>query len=114
MSKQKGRHHARPGSVDRITAGVRMIASRREFVISVSDHFAGYFNELGITVAITADARDENVIELQNDLLAFLDSFWAKEAPEFRWMVMFSDCTETMLPLVLGDGHRSSTDAIRA
>ncbi|WP_156383503.1 hypothetical protein [Pseudoxanthomonas sp. Root65] len=112
MSKQKGLPDS--ALADRVVAGVRAIAMQWPFVTSASDHFAGYFNELGITLTIASDARDDDVLSLQNMLLAYLDSFWAKENPDFTWVVMFSDETKAIVPLVLGDGPRSGSEDLRA
>lgn len=112
MSKR--RVQARTSPEDLVVSGVQTICSRWPFVASVSDHFAGYFNELGITLVIDPNVRDEDLISLQNELLAYLDKFWAEEKPDFKWMVMFSDGTQTMVPLVLGDGLRTSTEDLRA
>ena len=83
----------------RVISGVKSIANR-PFVLSISDHFAGYFNELGLTLTLSPDSHDEDVIALQNDLLAYMDTFWAENKPDFDWIVMFSRGTTQMLPLV--------------
>jgi hypothetical protein len=97
----------------RVVAGVRAIASQWPFVTSVSDHFAGYFNELGITLEINCETRDEDLIRLQNELLAYLNRFWSEEKPEFSWMVMFSDGSARFVPMVPGDLPRTDSDGLR-
>ncbi|MEA9588422.1 hypothetical protein VC279_01210 [Xanthomonas sp. WHRI 10064A] len=108
MSKRQAQAPTAP--LDRILIDVRAIAAQWSFVTSVSDHFAGYFNELGLTLTIAPDAIDQDLVALQNELLVYLDAFWEKNTPTFTWMVMFSDETKTMAPLILGDSARSASD----
>jgi hypothetical protein len=91
----------------RIISDVKAIANR-PFVVSVSDHYAGYWDELGLTLTLAPDSRDEDVIALQNELLVYLNRFWIENKPDFDWMVMFSRGTDKMVPLVAGDGPRTN------
>jgi hypothetical protein len=60
-------------------------ASSEPFVVSVSDHFAGYFDELGITVELEMGFKGSQVAELAKKLAAIL---LPEEVP-FKWIVMF-------------------------
>ena len=94
---------------DKLIGDVRLIADK-PFVESVSDHFAGYFNELGITVSLAPDADDEEVIALQNQLLAYLDGYWEQEHPAFTWILMFSRGAEEMRSIFPGDQPRRTSE----
>ena len=109
MSKRKERQISRTSPEDRVIALVKSL-SDRPFVESVSDHFAGYFNELGLTLTFASDARDEDVIALQNDLLEHMNRFWGEQKPSFTWMLMFSRGDEKMLPMLPFDKPRSTDD----
>jgi hypothetical protein len=85
---------------DRIVAEVRSIAERG-IVASVEDHFAGYFNELNVTVNLQPEAQDPEVIRLRNELLAHLEKRFALSPIGFTWQVSFwrsLSCVEVLYP----------------
>jgi hypothetical protein len=70
--------------IDELVSAVRHVAAS-ERVVEVSEHFAGYFDELGITVSLQGDMSDGEVRDLKNRIAGGLASL---EMP-FRWMVLF-------------------------
>jgi len=69
--------------VDEVLSAVRSAES--DHVLRISEHFAGYFDELGITVSVKADTSDDEIRDLKNRIAAVLSRL---ETP-FRWMVLF-------------------------
>lgn len=103
------------GQLERMSVGVRLIAdvcaiADKPFVEAVENNFAGYFNELGITVKLRPEASDEDVISLQNQLLAFLDSTDKARPSGFTWLVKFSRGDKSLRSLFPGDLPRSSSE----
>lgn len=101
------------GQLERMSAGARLIAdvcviADRPFVETVENNFAGYFNELGITIKLRPEASDEDVIALQNQLLAFFNSAYELKPPGFTWLVRFSRGDKPLRALFPGDLPRSS------
>ena len=84
MSKRKERQSNRVAPENRLLDDVRAI-SDKPIVRSVEEHFAGYFNELGITINLTDDAADSDVIELRNALLTYLGGV----SLDFTWQISF-------------------------
>ena len=72
-----------PAKVEEILTAVR--GSKSDCVQQVSEHFAGYFDELGITVSVKDDTTDDSIRELKNEISTTLSRF---DTP-FRWMVAF-------------------------
>lgn len=98
-----------------MSVGVRLIAdvcviADRPFVEAVENNFAGYFNELGITVKLRPEANDEDVIALQNKLLAFFNSTYELRPSGFTWLVKFSRGDKNLRSLFPGDPPRSSSE----
>jgi hypothetical protein len=98
---------------EHVSMEVRLIAdicaiTDKPFVESVENRFAGYFNELGITVKLRAEANDEDVISLQNQLLEFFTSTNPSRPAEFTWLVMFSRDGKNLRSLFPGDLPRDS------
>jgi hypothetical protein len=97
---------------ERTSLGVRLIAdvcliADRPYVEAVENNFAGYFNELVITVKLRPEASDLEALALQNALLAFFDS--EVMPPEFTWLVKFSRGDQGLRSLFPGDLPRSSS-----
>jgi hypothetical protein len=69
--------------VEEIVSAVRAVTT--EHAVQVSEHFAGYFDELGITVALKADTSDAQVQKLKDKVFAAL----SQVAMPFQWMVIF-------------------------
>jgi len=106
---------ADPGRMERMSVGARLITdvcaiADRPFVEAVENNFAGYFDELGITVKFRAEASDADVISLQNELLAFLDAPDAARPAGFTWLIHFSRGGHNLRSLFPGDAPRSGSD----
>jgi hypothetical protein len=102
------------GQQERMSVGVRLIAevcviADKPFVESVENNFAGYFNELGITVKLRPEASDDQAISLQNELLAFFNSTSAARPSGFTWLVKFSRGDKSLRSLFPGDPPRGSS-----
>jgi hypothetical protein len=82
----------------------------KPFVEAVENSFAGYFNELGITVRLRPEASDEDVISLQNQLLAFFNSTDEVKPAGFTWLIKFSRNGKSLRALLPGDLPRSSSE----
>jgi hypothetical protein len=93
----------------RLIADVCVIADR-PFVEAVENNFAGYFNELGITVNLRPEASDEDVISLQNELLAFFNSAYELKRSGLTWLIKFSRGGKSLRALFPGDLPRSSSE----
>ena len=103
------------GKVERMSAGSRLIAevcgiAAKPFVEAVENSFAGYFNELGITVRLRADARDEDVISLQNQLLEYFNTADAARPAGLTWLVKFSRGGKSLRTLLPGDQPRATSE----
>lgn len=66
-----------------LTSAVRTALSD-PLVLEVADHFAGYFDELGITITVKPETSDEQVRELKQRITPLL----SQQQP-FKWLVMF-------------------------
>jgi hypothetical protein len=60
-------------------------ALRDPSVLDVSDHFAGYFDELGITITVKPETPDDQVRSLKEQIAPVL---FQSNQP-FQWIVMF-------------------------
>jgi hypothetical protein len=103
-----------PGQVERMSMGGRLIAevceiAGKPYVEAVENNFAGYFNELVITVKLRPEATDEEVISLQNALLAHFNSTLEVRPSEFTWLVKFSRGEQSLRSLFPGDLPRSGS-----
>ena len=54
-------------------------------VVDVSDHIAGYFDELGITITVKPETTDDQIRSLKERIAPVL----FESHPPFRWIVMF-------------------------
>jgi hypothetical protein len=88
MSDRKQRQWNRLSPDEQVLTEVRAIAGR-PFVSSVADHFAGYFDELGITVNLVDGTPDSDVVQLRNELLQYLERASKERRLEFTWQVAF-------------------------
>jgi hypothetical protein len=111
-SGQKKRQLDRMSLEERVCTEVREVASK-PFVLLVEDHFAGYFNELGLTVIVIESASDSDVIILRNELLQHLESRLRKGTSPFSWQVAFQRDGQTIEVLFPGDEHRETTDELK-
>ncbi|HLX83487.1 MAG TPA: hypothetical protein VKR59_06295 [Terriglobales bacterium] len=69
--------------VEEVVSAVRAVTT--EHAVQVSAHFAGYFDELGITVALKTDTSDSQVQRLKDKVLTAL----SQVAMPFQWLVIF-------------------------
>lgn len=104
-----------PDQLERMSVGARLIAdvcviADRPFVEAVENNFAGYFDELGITVKLRPDASDEDVIALQNQLLEFFNSTDDVRPSGFTWLIKFSRGGKSLRSLFPGDLPRGSSE----
>ena len=102
---------------ERMSMGARIIAdvcviADRPFVEAVENNFSGFFDELEITVKLRLEAIDEDVISLQNELLAFFDSTRETRPPGFTWLVKFSRGGKNLRSLFPGDLPRGSGEGL--
>ena len=109
MSDSDERQRERMSVGARLIAGICAIADT-PFVEDVENHFAGYFNELAITVRLREEASDEDVIALQNKLLAFLNTGDAASSEDFTWLIKFSRGEKSMRSLFPGDAPRTGRE----
>jgi hypothetical protein len=70
--------------IEALVSAVRRAATAN-CVLQVAEHFAAYFDELGITVSVKDDTSDEEIRELKNKVSPALATF---EVP-FLWLVTF-------------------------
>ncbi|RYY86589.1 MAG: hypothetical protein EOO15_14090 [Chitinophagaceae bacterium] len=102
MSNRKQRQLDRIAPEVRLLSDVREIA-KKPFVLSVEDHFAGYFKELGITVRLAIETTDSEIIALRNELLTYLSQAFSEQKLEFTWQVDFRRGTDQAALLFPGD-----------
>jgi hypothetical protein len=88
MTSRKQRQSDRISPEVKVLAEVRVLADK-PYVRSVDDHFAGYFNELGITINLNESTTDQEIIALRNSLLEYLEKVGKEEKIEFTWQVAF-------------------------
>ena len=103
------------GRLERMSVGARLIAdvcviADKPFVEIVENNFAGYFDELGITVKLRPEASDEDVVSLQNQLLAFFNSTDEARPAGFTWLVRFSRGGKNLRSLFPGDLPRNGSE----
>lgn len=72
-----------PQIAEMVSAVRRVAISDR--VLQVEEHFAGYFDELGITVSVESDTSDDDIRDLKNRIAPQLARF---DMP-FKWVVLF-------------------------
>ena len=102
---------------ERMAIGARIIAdvcviADRPFVEAVENNFSGYFDELAITVELRPEALDEDVISLQNQLLAYFESTRETRPPGFTWLVKFSRDGMNLRSLFPGDLPRGPGEGL--
>ena len=62
---------------------------RRAKVLKVESHFAGYFDELGITVILENDASDKAFRKLALKIMDYLNSTLPEGNEFFTWQLFF-------------------------
>lgn len=113
QSRQKQRRASRISLEDTVISEVRALASK-PFVLAIEDHFAGYFNELGLTITVSDSALDVDVIKLRNKLLELLETLVPTGSSPFTWQVAFTRNSKTIEVLCPDDEERDETDELRA
>jgi len=103
VSRRKSRQAARVAPEDQLLAQIREIASP-PLVEAIEEHFAGYFNELGITIRLAEQASDESVVELRNRLLNGIEAVVARLNIDFTWQVSMYRAQEQVVLIFPGDG----------
>jgi hypothetical protein len=88
---------------EEVVSGVRSIASGPS-VAEVRDHFAGYFDELGLWVRFLEGTPDNDVIELRNELVAYLNSVLPEGNPLFSWGLSIERGRDTLDVIAPGEG----------
>jgi hypothetical protein len=73
------------GPGDQLMAAVRTLLSNQPSVLSIADHFAVYFNELGITVELAPNISDAEVALLKDEVAAILIG----TTLPFAWILRF-------------------------
>jgi hypothetical protein len=74
-------------------------AAKGSLVISVTDHFAGYYDELGITINVHGDAPEDQIAALRRQVYAVM----TQANVPFKWMVMFRQGRKSVGELVPND-----------
>jgi hypothetical protein len=85
----------------------------RPFVDAVEDHYACYWDELGLSVKLRDDALDAEVIALRNGLLSLLSEILPNESSDFTWLVGFRRSDKTIEVLSPDDRARDPMDTLR-
>jgi hypothetical protein len=99
-------------AVESVLSGVKRLAAV-PWVHSVTDHFASYFDELGISITVSDDAADSDIIALRNDVVALLESAVPERANSFKWLVSFGRRGRTVDVVSRGAGRRSVNEQLR-
>ncbi len=75
---------------------------------AVEEHFAGYFNELGVTLRLAEQASDESIVELRNKLLNCIEAVVARLDMDFTWQVSMYRAQKQVALIFPGDSVISS------
>lgn len=113
QSKQKQRQVGHISLEDAAYSEAKSIAAR-PFVLTVESHFAGYFNELGITITVHDTALSSDIIKLRNELQDKLEVLIPSGAAPFSWQVIFMRTNKIIETLFPGDERREETDELKA
>lgn len=95
----------------RVVTDLRAIAARAG-VSGVEDHFAGYFNELGLFLSVATDTPDPQVIDLRNEMLGYLEWVLPSSSAPFKWQVGIKRDAKTIEVIFPGDLPRSRNDIL--
>jgi hypothetical protein len=58
-------------------------------VVDIKEHFAGYFDELGITVELASKATHENMLALKEKAVSYLLPGVPHDKEPFKWTLKF-------------------------
>ena len=75
-------------TIERILSDVNSIA-KGDFVRDIEDHYAAYFDELGITVNLVEHTTETEWQKLAEDLLEYLNKELPKDNDHFKWILSF-------------------------
>ncbi|WP_146168148.1 hypothetical protein [Pseudomonas mangrovi] len=113
QSKQKQRQVGHISLEEAACSEAKSIAAR-PFVLTVESHFAGYFNELGITITVNDTALSSDIIKLRNELQEKLEILLPSGTAPFSWQVIFMRTNKIIETLFPGDARREETDELKA
>ena len=102
MSRRKSRQTSRVPPEDQLLAEVKELAAP-PLVEAVEEHFAGYFNEMGITLQLAEQATDESIVELRNKMLACMEVATARLKIDFTWQVSMYRAQKQVVLIFPGD-----------
>ena len=102
MSHRKLRRLERVPPMDQLMADVKAIGVR-PLVESVEEHFAGYFNELGITLRLNEQASEHDVVVLRNSILQLIERKSSELQVNFTWQVSMYRGAEQIALIFPGD-----------
>lgn len=78
-----------PERIEHVISELKRIAENGSGVRDIEDHFAGYFDELGINVNLLPECDDEAWSNIAIQMLLFLNSALPKDNPHFPWILSF-------------------------
>ncbi|MFI8747980.1 hypothetical protein ACIGKL_22885 [Pseudomonas sp. NPDC077186] len=84
QSKQKQRQVGHI-SLEEVACSEAKAISARPFVLNFESHFAGYFNELGLTITVNNSASSSDIIKLRNELQEKLEALLPTDTAPFIW-----------------------------
>ncbi|WP_339526569.1 hypothetical protein [Pseudomonas sp. EA_35y_Pfl2_R111] len=113
QSKQKQRQVGHISLEEAAYSETKAIAAR-PFVLAVESHFAGYFNELGLTIKVNDTAPSSDIIKLRNELQEKLEELLPSGTAPFSWQVIFIRTNKIIETLFPGDAPREETDELKA
>ena len=84
--------------VSRVLGSVKAISSKYACVKEVQDHYAGYFDELGLTIQLESGTASDEWHSAATELLLYLNKDLPKGNDAFSWMLFFyQDLTQVGL-----------------
>ncbi|MBX7228737.1 MAG: hypothetical protein K1X48_03905 [Burkholderiaceae bacterium] len=87
VSARKKRQIHRYPPEELIIEKVRELLANKPGVVSMESHFAGYFNELGFFIYVDDLMSREEILGLGDELLFFLQTYFAEHSLAFSWQV---------------------------
>jgi len=74
--------------MDEIMTALRQILSGPK-VVEIKEHFAGYFDELGVTVVLASESTHEDMLALKEKAASYLLPGVPHSNEPFKWMLKF-------------------------
>jgi hypothetical protein len=109
--KKAGKHDRVNRLMEQVLAGVRSICSKYS-VTDVHGHFAGYWDELGMTITFDDATADEAVISARNEMVVWLEWKFSELKPPFTWMLSIRRQLSTIDVVFPGDAPRSVDEVL--